>query len=171
MIVVLFLTRSQTIFCHVTEILLVNDTKLEGLIRDAFEPFTMLRFADFSRNAFTGPLPGSIFDNSMVEILYFSENAFTGEIPANYANAERLRDLYLNDNELLGMVPPIESGQFEMLTEFRLERNGITGTMPASICALRGDDRSSDLVALIADCGGNPPLIECDCCNGCIDNT
>jgi len=130
-----------------------------------------LRFVDFSRNAFTGPLPGSLFDNGAIELLYLSENMFTGAIPSNFGNADTLRDFYVNDNMLIDMVPSIQSGELEGLSEFRLENNGITGTMPASICALRGDDRENDLVTLIADCGGTNPLIQCDCCNGCVDNT
>ena len=149
----------------------MNDTNLEGTIRDSFESFQSLRFADFSKNKFTGPLPGSIFDIAGIEILYFSENALTGSIPANYGNASNLRDLYVNDNQLVGMVPPITPGQLLNLTEFRLENNSITGTMPASICALRGEDETNDLYALVADCGGMVPLIQCDCCNGCIDNS
>jgi len=144
---------------------------LEGLIRDSFGTFDQLRFVDFSRNSFTGPIPGSLFDNGAIELLYLSENMFTGAIPSNLGNADTLRDLYVNDNDLVDMVPNIEMGQLEELSEFRLENNGITGTMPSAICALRGDDTESDLVTLIADCAGNPPLIQCDCCNGCVDNS
>lgn len=153
------------------EILLVNDTNLEGVIRDSFGSFEKLRFVDFSRNSFSGPLPGSIFDNGAIELVYLSENMFTGAIPANLGNADTLRDLYVNDNKLVDMVPPIKAGELENLSEFRLENNGITGTMPSTICALRGDDRDDDLATLIADCGGNAPLIQCDCCNGCVDNS
>lgn len=149
----------------------MNDTNLEGTIRDSFETFQNLRFVDFSRSKFSGPLPGSIFDNKAIEILYLSENALTGSIPANYGNASNLRDLYINDNKLVGMVPSIAPGQLLNLTEFLLENNTITGTMPASICALRGEDEKNDLYALVADCGGMAPLIQCDCCNSCVDNS
>lgn len=144
---------------------------MEGLIRDSFSTFEQLRFVDFSRNAFTGPLPGSIFDNGAIELAYFSSNQFTGAIPSNFVNAEHLRDLYVNDNMLINMVPNVGPGQLEKFSEFRLENNGITGTMPASICALRGSDPETDLVALIADCGGSQPLIQCDCCNGCVERS
>ena len=156
---------------HYAETLLVNDTNLEGVIRDSFGSFEQLRFVDLSRNAFTGPLPGTLFDNGAIELVYLSENMFTGAIPSSLGNAETLRDLYVNDNKLVGMVPSIAAGELENLSEFRLENNGITGTMPATICALRGDDRENDLATLIADCGGEAPLIQCDCCNGCVDNS
>ena len=156
---------------HDLETLLVNDTNLEGVIRDSFGAFEQLRFVDLSRNAFTGPLPGSLFDNGVIELVYLSENMFTGAIPSSLGNADTLRDLYVNDNKLVGTVPSVQSGELTSLSEFRLENNGITGTMPATICALRGDDREDDLVTLIADCGGEAPLIQCDCCNGCVDNS
>lgn len=149
-------------------ILLVNATKLTGVIRDAFEPFRSLRFADFSKNQFSGPVPGSIFESSSIELLYFSENQLTGSIPSNYGNASNLSDLYINNNKLAGTVPPILPGQFPKLTEFLLFSNSLTGTMPASICSLRGDDTENDLTELVSDCGGSTPLIQCDCCNGCI---
>jgi hypothetical protein len=142
---------------------------MEGVIRDSFEPFQNLRFVDLSSSQFTGPIPSSLFDVPTLEILYLYENALTGSIPSNYGNASNLRDLYLNDNMLIGNVQPIEAGQLDRLTEFRLENNMLTGSMPASFCALRGDDREQDLIALIADCGGAMPQLQCDCCNSCAD--
>ena len=153
---------------------MINATLLTGVIRDSFEPFNNLRIVDLSKNMFTGPLPESIFDSTVIELLYLSDNALTGSIPSNYGNAMNLRDLYINNNMLIGTVPDIAPNQFMNLTEFLLFSNTITGSMPASICALRGEDNTTttsdnnDLVALVADCGGISPIIQCDCCNGCI---
>jgi Leucine-rich repeat (LRR) protein len=151
-----------------TVILSVNATNLAGVVRDSFEPFTKLRFLDLSKNRFTGTLPESLFDSSAIELLYISDNALTGSIPSNYGNAISLRDLYINNNMLVGTVPPVLPGQLGNLTEFLVSGNGLTGTMPASICALRGDDPENDLFNLVSDCGGVSPLIQCDCCNGCV---
>lgn len=147
---------------------MVNATNLSGVVRDSFEPFNSLRFLDLSKNRFTGTLPGSLFDSELIEIIYISENALTGSIPSNYGNAINLRDLFINNNLLAGTVPPVTPGQLPNLTEFLLSGNALTGTMPASICALTGDDPENDLVTLVADCGGTTPLIQCDCCNGCV---
>jgi Leucine-rich repeat (LRR) protein len=151
------------------EILRVNGNKLVGTIRDAFNSFQDLSFADFSRNIFTGLLPASIFDVPNISILYFYDNALVGSIPANYGNAPLLRDLYLYGNQLTGTVPSVAAGQLSVFTELRIEANQITGTMPASLCALRGDNNETDLVTLIADCAGNPPQVECDCCTACFE--
>lgn len=148
----------------------MNATKLTGPIRDSFETFTSLKYVDFSANELTGPIPSSIFGTT-IELFYLSENAFSGTIPSNLGSAAMLRDFYVNSNRLSGSVPSIQDGQLQEFTEFHLEYNAITGTMPSSICALRGDDPNTDLVTLIADCGGDTPLIQCDCCNGCVDNS
>lgn len=148
----------------------MNGTNLKGVIRDSFEPFRNLRFVDLSKNLLTGPLPSSIFNSDAIEILYLSYNALTGTIPANYGNASKLHDLYLNDNKLTGMVPPVGPNQLQNLTEFLIENNLISGTMPASICALRGQNPAMDLFTLVADCGGVVPRIQCDCCSGCISH-
>ena len=148
-----------------SEFLRVNDNKLTGTIRDAFDAFTLLEFVDFSKNQFTGTLPSSVFDVATAQILYFYENALTGTIPSNYANSPVLRDLYINDNLLSGQVPSITPDQLPVFTEFRLENNSIFGTMPASICALRGTNNNTDLVTLIADCVSE---VECSCCTQCL---
>jgi hypothetical protein len=147
----------------------VNENLLEGTIRDAFASFRGLSFVDFSMNAFTGVLPTSVFDLPNISILYFHENELAGSIPPNYGNGPLLRDLYLYDNALSGTVPPVPLGGLEVFTELRIETNRIVGTIPASLCALRGDNNETDLVTLTADCGGSSPRVQCDCCTACFD--
>ena len=145
---------------NIPEFFLVDKNEFIGTIRDSFEPFSALEFADFSSNQLTGTLPSSIFDVPKIEILYFFENSISGSLPPNYANAQFLRDLWINENQITGTVPSIQPGQLEHFTEFLLENNDIVGTMPASICALR----VVDLVTLSADCHGD---LECECCTAC----
>jgi hypothetical protein len=147
----------------------VNENVLVGTIRDALNSFSDLSFVDFSMNAFTGILPASIFDLPKISILYFHENELVGTIPSNYGNGPLLRDLYLYDNALTGTVPPAPFGRLEVFTELRIEFNQIVGTIPASLCALRGYNNETDLVTLTANCGGNPPQVQCDCCTTCFD--
>jgi hypothetical protein len=151
----------------VPELVSLRGNDFTGSLRDAFEGLTRLEFADFAINRFTGPLPPSIFDLPDIRILYFFDNLFTGDIPQNWANSPVLRDLYLHNNTLSGRVPSIEPGELAVFTEFRIEVNAITGTMPASVCALRGPDEDTDLVTLHSDCLDDPPEIRCDCCTQC----
>ena len=145
----------------------MRDNRLRGPIYDSFEKFQDLEFADFGMNMFTGPLPTSIFDLPRIRILYFFDNQLSGEIPPNFANSTVLRDLYLHNNTLSGRVPPIGPNQLQVFTELRIEYNDITGTMPPSICALRGTNQTADLVTLHSDCNGDEPEIRCDCCTEC----
>ena len=128
-----------------------------------------MQYVDFSNNALLGEIPASIFNVPSLELLYLNGNMLSGTIPANYGNPPRLRDLYFYQNNLMGTIPPIAPGQLEVLTEFLLEENDLTGTMPASICALRGLEEDQDLARLTADCAGAVPMVECDCCTACAE--
>lgn len=146
----------------------MNSCQFTGTIRDSFGRFSELRFVDYSRNNLVGSIPTSLFELPLLEIVYLFENRLSSSIPENFGNSPFLRDFYIYSNVLLGTVPSIQPGQLPVFTEFRLENNQIGGTMPASICALRGPNNETDLVSLTADCAGNPPEIQCDCCTACV---
>lgn len=154
--------RLPHFFSFATVLLSINGTSITGTIRDAFDTFQALQFADFSNCELTGTIPSSIFDVPALELLYLNGNALTGMIPPNFGNANHLRDLYIYDNSIFGRVPSIQPGQLSNLTEFLLEENELTGFMPASVCALR-DENTGDLKRLSADCDE----IVCDCCTSC----
>ena len=148
----------------------VNDNSFTGTIRDGFNQWGSLDFADFRNNEFTGSLPATIFDIPTVRILYFSNNNLDGTIPSNYGASPVLRDLFLSGNQLVGTVPEVQVGQLTELTEFLLENNQLTGTMAESICNLRVEGQGM-LDDLWADCSPSAdPRVECDapeCCTAC----
>ena len=86
-------------------------------------------------------------------------------IPDNFGSARELEDLYLNNNRLTGMIPGITVTEFRNVKELRFDSNELTGTMPASICALNLDASNNE--TLTADCGV-PVQVECDCCTDCL---
>lgn len=70
----------------------------------------------------------------------------------------------------MGPVPSILAGQLPDLNEFLLHFNFLTGSMPTSVCNLRGN--AGNLEDLFSDCGGQDPEILCDfpdCCNRCFE--
>jgi hypothetical protein len=148
-----------------TESLLLSGNKFTGQIRDAFDMWNLLDFADFAENQFTGNIPASLFNIPTIRIVYLANNNLEGPIPMNYGNAAHLKDLYLNGNRLSGQIPPISMGQFQNLTELLLHENELTGIMPASICAIRPTGGILD--DLWTDCLGVDPEVECDCCSQC----
>lgn len=152
------------------DVLLLNDNRFTGTIRDGFNQFKTLDFADFKNNHFEGSLPSTIFNIPTIRILYFNNNELDGTIPLNFGTSPVLRDLFLSGNNLSGTVPGIEPEQLVELTEFLLNDNQLTGTMPPSICQLRVDGFGI-LDDLWADCDSTAsPMIECDlpdCCTLC----
>jgi hypothetical protein len=152
----------------VPESLVVNNNFLSGTVPDVFEEYEQLEFFDISNANFEGSIPESIFAISTLRIAYLSNNSLTGTIPSGFSNAPKLRDLFLDGNGLTGTVPPISDGQLQQLTEFLVQFNSLSGSMPPSICDLR----SGQLEDIFADCGGSDPEIECEfptCCNRCFE--
>ena len=151
------------------ELLSVSNNNFTGTLVDSFGAFDSLDTLDMGQNSFSGTVPATIFSVPSLRLLYLSNNKFSGSIPANLGNAEKLRDLYLNDNELEGQIPPILGGQIQNLTEFLLQRNAITGTMPESICTLT----SGMLEDLWSDCQliDGAAEVSCSCCTQCIFET
>jgi hypothetical protein len=150
------------------ESLVVNNNFLSGTVPNVFENYEQLEFFDISNANFEGSIPDTIFAISTLRIAYLSNNSLTGTIPADFADAAKLRDLFLDGNGLTGTVPPITDGQLPQLTEFLVQFNSLSGSMPDSICNLR----SGQLEDLFSDCGGPTPEIECEfpqCCNRCFE--
>jgi hypothetical protein len=133
-----------------------------------FQNHENLDFLDVSNANFVGTIPETLFGVSTLRLAYFSNNSLTGTIPEEYSSPPLLLDLFLDGNGLVGTVPEIASGQLIELNEFLLQFNFLTGSMPASVCALR----SGELEDLFSDCGGSDPEIECEfpgCCNRCFE--
>jgi Leucine-rich repeat (LRR) protein len=139
---------------------------------DVFGDFDRLDTLDLGQNSFSGTVPATIFSVPALRLLYLQSNKFTGNIPANFGNAMKLRDLYLNNNQLEGQIPPILAGQLQNLTEFLLQSNALTGTMPESICTLFNDG-SGILDDLWSDCQliSGTAEVSCSCCTQCVFET
>ena len=161
------------IHCY-EEVLRVNDNNFVGTIRDGFDMWNGLDFADFRNNGFEGTLPGSIFEIPTIRILYFANNNLEGTIPSSYGSSGVLRDLFLSGNQLTGTIPDIQVGQLTQLTELLLEDNKFTGTMTESVCNLRASGQGM-LEDLWVDCGVTAdPRLECDapaCCTACFPSS
>ena len=148
----------------------LNKNQWSGTIPDVFENYRQLDFFDISNTDLAGTIPKTIFAIPTLRLAYMSNCSLSGSIPKQYADPPELRDLYLDSNNITGKVPPIKSGQLEKLSEFLLQDNGISGTMPKSICDLRSNFILDDLWT---DCGGASPEIECEfpeCCNRCFES-
>ena len=156
-----------------TEEFVINNNFFEGTLPDVFDAFDRLETMDVISNSLTGTIPASLFDVPTLRLVYLSNNTFTGMIPPTYSRPPQLRYLYLDGNGLTGAIPPLlQPNDLQDLNEFLLQNNFLTGSVPWSICALRGD--AGDLDDLFVDCAGDNPRVECifpACCNRCFESS
>ena len=58
-----------------------------------------------------------------------------------------------------------------------LAQNNLMGSIPSAVCSLAQKDseifavNSVPVIDISADCGGDVPLIRCDCCTICLNET
>lgn len=153
--------------------LILNDMVLSGSIPSSFENLFSLDFLDMSNNAaIFGTVPTEIFSLPDIRIVYLSNCSLFGPMPSNYASPPKLRDLYLDGNLLNGTVGDVPAGSLLNLNELLIQGNNLSGSVPASLCALR-NNATGTLDDLWSDCGGAAAKITCsfpDCCNRCFDN-
>jgi hypothetical protein len=139
-----------------------------GSLPDIFGDLNQLETFEMSTTEFVGQIPSSLFRIPAIQNIYMSETKLAGTIPSAFGNAEKLKRFHINDSSsIAGTIPPVGTGRLRNLEEFLVQGTGVTGSMPASICALRTDHR---LDHLEADCAGVPPGIQCqfpDCCTMC----
>ena len=48
-----------------------------------------------------------------------------------------------------------------------LNDNDFSGSLPFEVCALRENNDNESPGQLVADCAGETPKVECDCCTSC----
>lgn len=90
-----------------------------------------LRILDLSGNAFTGPIPGSLFTThaSALQELYLARNAFSGSVPPEIASLASLTRLELQHNGLTGSLPP-GMRTMRALVHLDLTGNALSGPPP-----------------------------------------
>lgn len=133
----------------------------------------------------TGHLPSEVGELENLESLFLHGNTLQGFLPSEIGKLINLKNLRLDDNNLLsGPLPDIEGLQkletlylnnnsfggglapesFASLTRIKslsIHGNHFTGSVPTTLCTLPG------ITELTADCGGDNPEVNCDCCTLC----
>lgn len=112
-----------------------------------------------------GPLPSNIGDSKSLRSLSCVYCKLTGNIPASIVNTNIDRLWLYGNPELVGGFPAT-FGSFNWRYLY-LEDTGISEQIPQSICNQVGDDITTDLLELGADCDICPANC-CTCCGeGC----
>ncbi|CAB9525478.1 LRR receptor-like serine threonine-protein kinase [Seminavis robusta] len=118
-----------------------------------------LQAVTLGRNKMEGPLP-TFANCSSLGAIHLDNQGFSGTIPAEWGHLTKLQHIVLYGNE--GIVGPVPStlGQLANLTNFKVTRTGINGTIPEALCAKVGG------VLPVAKFDCSAQLCGCDClCN------
>jgi Leucine-rich repeat (LRR) protein len=115
-------------------------------------------------NALVGMIPSKLGEMRSVEQLDLSSNQFTGAIPVELAFLAGLEILNLASNELTGSVP-LELSELRKLGKLFLQETSVTAGLSTAFC----NDETILTTDIHADCGGDVPEIECDCCTTCCE--
>ncbi|KAL9339618.1 hypothetical protein Peur_068633 [Populus x canadensis] len=95
--------------------------------------FPRLVFFNLSRNDFSGSIPSSISNMSLLKVLDLSNNGLSGNIPEQLVeNCLSLRGLVLSNNYLKGQLF-WKNFNLKYLTDLILRGNQLTGTLPNSL--------------------------------------
>uniref|UniRef100_A0A0D3E1I2 Uncharacterized protein n=1 Tax=Brassica oleracea var. oleracea TaxID=109376 RepID=A0A0D3E1I2_BRAOL len=107
------------------------DLVYKGVETDFKRIFQAFKVIDFSRNRFSGHIPGSIGLLSELRFLNLSGNVFTGNIPPSLSNITKLEALDLSRNNLSGEIPQ-GLGKLSFLSYINFSHNHLQGLVPQS---------------------------------------
>lgn len=172
----------------------LDSNNLGGTLSPRFSDLSELQILFLDQNEFQGTLPPEMGSMDQLRFLTLDDNNLVGSVPESWSGMNDLRVFMINNNDGIdGTVPsffgdiaglqllsffntnvsgtiPSELGQLTGLRNLFLHLTDLTGTMPQEICDLvkvDDNDQSRELVQLTADCGGNNPSVQCDCCTAC----
>uniref|UniRef100_A0A0E0L8Z6 non-specific serine/threonine protein kinase n=1 Tax=Oryza punctata TaxID=4537 RepID=A0A0E0L8Z6_ORYPU len=108
----------------------LNGLHLGGTVDvDALVGFRRLRSVSFASNNFSGPLP-AVDRLTSIKSMFFSDNQFTGNLPGDFfSKLSHLKKLWLDRNELSGTIPA-SIAQATSLLELHLAHNAFSGELP-----------------------------------------
>ena len=160
---------------------------LAGTLPSELGHLSELKFLYAEQGAIGGTIPTELGRLTKLLVLDLDYNYLTGEaIPSTLYNLWSLAQLDLNDNLLSGTIGSA-IGDFKNLKFLQVGRNPIAGTIPESLGNLNlviGGFENTMLTGiipsslcdsdespgkLVADCAGDTPRVECDCCTKCLE--
>lgn len=123
-----------------------------------------LQVLDLDQNKLSGPVSDNLFNLQTLKVLDIDENRLEGTLSPRVGRLTNLVFVEFEDNNFEGQIPDTFS-KLKKLRTATFRGNGFSGSMPEAVC----DNRVPDglLNILTADCAGNEPKIECDCCSSC----
>ena len=166
------------------QVLDLDQNKLSGPVSDNLFNLQTLKVLDIDENRLEGTLSPRVGRLTNLVFVEFEDNNFEGQIPDTFSKLKKLRKCRLiHPFSRMVSFYTIMMHQFPSTNPQRVHicrhyfilifftgtatfrGNGFSGSMPEAVC----DNRVPDglLNILTADCAGNEPKIECDCCSSC----
>lgn len=167
------------------QVLDLDQNKLSGPVSDNLFNLQTLKVLDIDENRLEGTLSPRVGRLTNLVFVEFEDNKFEGQIPDTFSKLKKLRKcLLIHPFSRMVSFYTIMMHQFPISNPQRVRicrhyfilkyfltgtatfrGNGFSGSMPEAVC----DNRVPDglLNILTADCAGNKPKVECDCCSSC----
>jgi len=133
--------------------------ELEGTIPESIGRLVHLRVIDIDENNLIGSIPDSIYGLKKLKVLDLNDNNLSGSLSESIGNMAMLVFVQLQGNNFTGSVP-LNLGKLENLETLMIENNNFNGAIVQEVC-------DNNLSVLTADCGGDEPKVDCDCCIYC----
>ncbi|KAH6798256.1 hypothetical protein C2S52_022810 [Perilla frutescens var. hirtella] len=115
--------------------MVLSYTSFSGLLPDSIGNLTMLSKIDLSSCNFTGMIPSTISNLTELVHIDFSLNSFTGSIPP-FSMSNKLTYLDLNRNSLKGSLSSKHFEGLSHLVQINLGSNFLSGAIPKSLFSL-----------------------------------
>ncbi|XP_075637130.1 receptor like protein 24-like [Castanea sativa] len=115
--------------------LLLSGTKFSGALPDSIGNLTMLSRIDLSLCNFSGSIPNSMANLTQLVYLDMSSNNFTGPFPS-FSKAKKLTEINLSHNDLSGTIDSLNWKDLLNLVNLDLGYNSLGGNIPVSLFSL-----------------------------------
>ncbi|CAB9529744.1 receptor-like protein kinase [Seminavis robusta] len=150
------------------ELTLDGNKRISGTIPEAIGQLTNLVALDIDDNSLQGKIPNSLYSLTTLEAIDLNSNSLTGSVSNDIGNLKNLVVLQLDSNDLDGAMPTDGLFQLEKLAVWTVLDNAITGSTER-VCDVLDERRVTNdfpgyLQFFWVDCLGNPPQVECSCC-------
>ena len=131
------MTGVQTCALPISSIrsLLLSTTSFSGALPDSIGNLTMLSRIDLSSCNFSGSIPSSMANLTQMVYLDMSSNNFNGSVPS-FSRAKNLTQINLSRNYLIGQINSILWNDLPNLFNLDLRSNSLDGSIPVSLFSL-----------------------------------
>lgn len=143
----------------------LESKNLSGPIPNELSTIQSIKFFFLGENALEGATPLGINNITNLEALHLNDNKLTGRLEKEVGRLGKLRSLLLQNKNLEGRIYR-ELKDLTSTSIVKLYNNNLVSSFPMRMCRLIKPE-NRNLHMLLADCSGDEPKVECECCTEC----